>query len=144
MDTVATLYIEVLLGLAADELWAEITSVGGTCGLIDHPIECSANGDARTCTTVDGTRFVENILGVDEVHRRIGFSGYMLGGSAFPSEFHAASMEVLDTGPGRSTLRWITDIKPDAALDSPKAFIDIEVASSEARHPLPDSGQRSA
>lgn len=140
----STLYIEVPLGLGANELWAEITSVGGTCGLIESPAERAAHGDARTCTIEDGTQFVENILGVDEVHRRIGFSGYMFGGSAFPSEFHAASMEVVETGPDTATLRWITDIKPDAALESMKAFIDVEVAALRARHPLPDNGPPSA
>ncbi len=134
--SLATLYREVTLGLSTAELWAHVTRIGGTCGMIANPVECTSDGDTRTCTTADGTRFVENILGTDETHQRIGYSGYMMGGSALPTEFHAASMQVIDAGDGRATLRWITDIKPDEALESMQAIVDIGVAALEARHPL--------
>jgi len=111
---VTTIYLETSLNLSADDLWNKVADVGGISSLLDVIMESSCDGDTRTCVTADGGTLKETILGVDHQNRRV---AYTITESPFGLEFHAASMQVIDQGHGKSALRWITDIKPDAAAD---------------------------
>jgi hypothetical protein len=52
----------------------------------------------------------------------------------FPIEVHAASMQVFDAGGGRSTFRWITDIKPDALADGHAPMLAGAIAGMEEQY----------
>ncbi|MDX2019039.1 MAG: SRPBCC family protein [Deltaproteobacteria bacterium] len=110
----ATIYLETSVNLPADQLWQKVADVGGISNLLDIIMESSCEGDTRTCVTADGGKLKETILGIDHQNRRV---AYTITESPFGLQFHAASMQVLDQGNGKSSLRWITDIKPDAAAD---------------------------
>lgn len=110
----ASIHLETELAVAPDQLWATVRDVGNVSGMLNILTESSLEGDKRSCTMADGASLSETIVAVDEEHRRV---AYTITDSPFPIEHHAASMQVFDAGAGRSTFRWITDIKPDALAD---------------------------
>lgn len=110
----ATIHLETELAIPSDQLWATVRDVGNISGMLNIIAESSLDGDQRSCTLGDGAALTETILAVDDDNRRM---AYTITDSPFPIEAHAASMQVFDAGNGRSTFRWITDIKPDALAD---------------------------
>jgi hypothetical protein len=113
--TMATIHLETELAVGPDELWATVRDVGNVSGLLNIVEESSVDGDQRSCTLAGGGGLLaETILAVDDDHRRV---AYTITDSPLPIELHAASMQVFDAGGGRSTFRWITDVKPDALAD---------------------------
>jgi len=110
----ATIYGSVTVNLSAEELWAKVADVGQISELLDVIHESAVSGDTRSCKLADGGQLSETIVGIDEEHHRV---AYTITDSPFPLEFHAASMQVVDEGNGKSTLLWITDVKPDAMVD---------------------------
>ena len=113
-DIGATIYGSVTAKLSAEELWAKVADVGQISDLLDVIHESSVAGDTRSCKLADGGQLSETIVGIDEEHHRV---AYTITDSPFPLEFHAASMRVVDEGNDKSTLVWITDVKPDAMVD---------------------------
>ena len=70
-------------------------------------------------------------MAVDDEHRRV---AYTITDSPFPIEAHAASMQVFDAGGGRSTFRWITDVKPDALAEGLSPMLAGAVAGMEEQY----------
>jgi hypothetical protein len=70
-------------------------------------------------------------VAVDDEHRRV---AYTITDSPFPIEAHAASMQVFDAGGGRSTFRWITDVKPDALAEGLSPMLAGAVAGMEEQY----------
>jgi hypothetical protein len=127
----ATIHLETELAVAPDQLWATVRDVGSVSGLLNIVAESSIEGDKRSCTLADGAGLSETILAVDDDHRRV---AYTITDSPFPIEVQAASMQVFDAGGGRSTFRWITDIKPDALADGLAPMLAGAVAGMEGQY----------
>lgn len=127
----ATINVSTTLGVSADELWAMVKDVGGVSGMLDVITDSSLDGDTRSCTMGDGGQLTETILSIDDEHRRV---AYTITDGPFPIEAHAASMEVTDAGGGRSTFRWITDVKPDAMADGLRPLMEAEIAQLVRRY----------
>ena len=111
----ASIYLETTLAVSPAELWGTVRDVGAVSGMLNILSASSLDGDQRSCTMADGAELSERILSVDDGNQRM---AYAITDSPFPIEMHAASMQVLDAGNGKSTFRWITDIKPDALADA--------------------------
>ena len=127
----ASIHLETTLAVSPDELWASVRDVGAVSNMLDVVSESSIDGDKRSCVMADGGVLAETILSVDDDHRRV---GYTITGSPFPIEAHAASMQVFDAGGGKSTFRWITDIKPDAMADGLRPMLAGEITQLEQRY----------
>lgn len=127
----ATIYLETTLDVSPDKLWADVSDVGGVSGLLDIITESSADGDKRTCTMADGGVLAETIFAIDNEHRRV---GYTITDSPFPIEAHAASMQVIDAGNGKSAFRWITDVKPDALAEPLSSMLSAEITQLEKHY----------
>ena len=127
----ATIHLQTELAVAPDQLWATVRDVGSISGLLNIVAESSIDGDQRSCTLADGAGLSETILAVDDDHRRV---AYTITDSPFPIEVHAASMQVFDAGGGRSTFRWITDIKPDALADGLGPMLAGAIAGMEEQY----------
>ncbi len=127
----ATIHLETELAVAPADLWASVKDVGGVSGLLNIIAESSLDGDQRSCTLGDGASLTETILAVDDDNRRV---AYTITDSPFPIEAHAASMQVFDAGDGRSTFRWITDIKPDALADGLGPMLAGAVSGMEEQY----------
>lgn len=128
----STLYKEVTVALTPDALWNKVSDVGEVSGLLNVITHSEISGETRTCEMADGGKLTERILDVDQAHKRV---AYTITDAPFPVEFHSASMEVLDAGNGKSTLRWVTDLKPDAVADQLNPVFDAEMASLAERYP---------
>lgn len=128
----ATIHLETELAVAPDQLWATVREVGNIAGLLNILDASSVDGDQRSCTLAGGGGLLaETILAVDDDHRRV---AYTITDSPLPIELHAASMQVLDAGGGRSTFRWITDVKPDALVDGLGPMLAGAVAGMEEQY----------
>jgi hypothetical protein len=119
------------LAVAPDQLWATVRDVGNVSGLLNIVDESSVDGDQRSCTLAGGGLLAETILAVDDDHRRV---AYTISDSPLPIEVHAASMQVFDAGGGRSTFRWITDVKPDAVADGLGPMLAGAIAGMEEQY----------
>jgi carbon monoxide dehydrogenase subunit G len=108
-----SIYAEARIDRPAEDVWAEVRDVGGVANVLDIVTTSSADGDVRSCTMASGNELTEKILSVDDEHRRV---GYMVT-EGLPVEQHAASMQVFPEGSDACTVRWITDIKPDAMAE---------------------------
>jgi hypothetical protein len=124
----ACIYAEVTVNRPASEVWDEVSDVGGVSKMLDIVAESSAEGDVRKCTLASGAEIEEKILSIDHENRRVGYTVT----AGLPFDFHAASMQVFDAGDGTSTLRWITDVKPDAEAErmAPMFQADLEKYAS--------------
>jgi hypothetical protein len=127
----ASIYLETTLAVAPDALWATVRDVGSLSSMLDVITESSLDGDVRTCKMGDGGELSETILSIDEENRRV---GYTITASPLPIDIHASSMQVIDAGAGKSTFRWITDVKPDAMAEGLGAMLSGEITQLEKRY----------
>lgn len=127
----ASIHLETELAVAPEKLWESLRDVGAVSSFLNIVAESSLDGDKRSCTMADGAVLSETILGIDEDHHRV---AYTITDSPFPIEAHAASMQVFDAGKGRSTFRWITDVKPDALAEGLSPMLAGAVAGLEEQY----------
>jgi len=78
---------------------------------------------ARVLTFANGLVARDELVGIDEAHRRLAYT--VAGGKA---SHHHASAQVFAEGPGRSRFVWITDVLPDAMA----AYIEPMMAQGAA------------
>ena len=79
-------------------------------------------GFYRVVTDLEGVDFWELNVGVDPEHMR---AAYTVPG-LFGATFHAASMQIVDTGAPGCTLIWITDVLPDSfAAELDRFYVDL-------------------
>jgi hypothetical protein len=125
----ASIYAEVTINRPAEDVWADVSDVGGVSGMLDIVSASSADGDVRRCTLANGAEIAEKILSIDHENRRVGYTIT----EGMPFEYHAASMQVFDAGDGTSTLRWITDVKPDAEAERMAPMFQADLESYASR-----------
>ena len=127
----ASIHLETTLAVSPDELWASVRDVENLSGFLNIIDASSLDGDQRSCTMADGAVLAETIIAVDDEHQRV---AYTITDSPFPIEVHAASMQVFDAGNGKSTFRWITDLKPDALADGLGPMLQGAVTGLEEQY----------
>lgn len=127
----ATVEKKIELAISAEELWSKVRDVGGLAQLLDVVEDSKVEGDRRLCTLADGAELSETVVSVDDALRRV---AYTITAGPFPIEFHAAAMEVGDAGEGRSTFRWIADVKPDKLAEVFDGLMGAEVAQLGERY----------
>jgi len=125
----ASFHAETTVDLAPEELWARVADAGKVSELLGAVAESSLDGDIRRVTMTDGRELTERIISVDHDNRRVAYT--VLDG--IPVDFHAASMQVLDAGGGRATLRWITNVVPDEAVEGLGSLFQAEMDGLAAR-----------
>jgi hypothetical protein len=79
-------------------------------------------------------RDVGNVSGLLNIVDESSVDGDQRSCSPRPIEVHAASMQVFDAGGGRSTFRWITDVKPDAVADGLGPMLAGAIAGMEEQY----------
>ena len=105
----ASIYEELAVEVGADEAWAALRLVGEPHTLFAPVlVDGQLDGDTRTVTFANGMVVQERILDVDDKRRRLAYSAVNGPGMTY----HHASMQVLETGPGRCVFVWITDFLP--------------------------------
>ena len=111
----ASIHHEVELAMDAEQAWKRLR-VAGDAPKLFAPVlaDGKLNGDTRTVRFANGMVVNERILDVDDRRRRLAYT--VLDGPGMT--FHHASMQIVDTGPGRSKFVWITDLLPAEAREA--------------------------
>jgi hypothetical protein len=106
----ASIRREAAVEVGADQAWAALRMVGEAHKLF-APVLVDANiaGEIRTVRFANGMVVRERIIDIDNERRRLAYS--VLDGPGMT--YHHASMQVIDAGPGRCQVIWITDFLPE-------------------------------
>lgn len=129
----ATIRKDIPVNAPADQVWDVIRDTGAVHtrlapGFVTNTL-MEEGGAARVVTFANGYVARELIVTLDERDRRLVYS--VVGGMA---THHNASFQVIPAGPHHSTLVWITDMLPDAAVE--KIGPMIEAGSSVIQRAL--------
>ena len=117
----ASIHHEVVVRMDTDEAWAALREVGQADRLFAPVLTGGQlDGDLRTVTFANGMVARERILDVDDRRKRVAYA--VLNGPGL--EFHHASMELVEDGPGRCRFRWITDFLPKEAAAALQPLIE--------------------
>jgi hypothetical protein len=117
----ASIHHEVVVKMDTDEAWAALREVGLAHRLFAPVLVAGQlDGDLRTVTFANGMVARERVLDVDDERKRVAYA--VLDGPGL--EFHHASMELVEEGPGRCRFLWITDFLPKEAAAALQPLIE--------------------
>jgi hypothetical protein len=116
----ASITEQVSVSVDAQRAWQALRDVGSAHVLFAPVlVDGSLAGEVRTVTFANGLVAQERILDVDDQQRRVAYAALNVPGM----EYHHASMQVVEDGPGRCRFVWITDVYPAAVADSIRPLI---------------------
>lgn len=106
----ASIREEISLDRSAEEVWAAVRDVGALHERLVRGFvtDTRLEGNTRVVTFANGMVARELIVDVDDALRRVAYAA-----KSERFEHHHASVQVLDQGPGRSTVVWVTDLLPN-------------------------------
>jgi len=119
----ASIYKSAELSISAKDAWNFIDKyTRSEVHVFSNSQRERREGDYRVVTDLEGKEFWELNVRVDPEHMR---AAYTVPG-LFGATFHAASMQIVDTGGPVCTLIWITDVLPDSfATELDKFYVDL-------------------
>ena len=117
----ASIRKQLTVDVSAEKAWAALRIVG-EAGKLFAPVltESRLDKDIRTVTFANGMVLREQMLDVDDETRRVAYTA--LDGPGM--NYHHASMQIVDTGPGRCQFVWITDFLPAGIKDNLAPLIE--------------------
>lgn len=127
----ATIYKDFEVNAAPEFVWEAIKDVGAVHTRLAKGFvtDCVLTDGIRTVTFANGFAVREQIVAIDDEHRRLAYSS--VGGRA---SHHNAYFQVIAGADGRSRLLWVTDLLPDE-VRAPIAQM-VELGSSAIRQTL--------
>ena len=116
----ASITEQMSVAVDAERAWKALRDVGRAHVLFAPVlVNGSLAGEVRTVTFANGMVAQERILDIDDERRRVAYAALNVPGM----DYHHASMQVIDDGPGRCRFVWITDLHPAAVADSIRPLI---------------------
>jgi Polyketide cyclase / dehydrase and lipid transport len=117
----ASIRKETVIDVGIEPAWAALRRVGEPHTLF-APVLTGARleDDVRTVSFANGMTLREQILDVDDEHRRVAYVVLDAPGLTY----HHASMQIEIAGPGRCAFVWTTDFLPAEAASSLQPLID--------------------
>ena len=108
-----TVYKEFVVNADPEFVWEALRDVGAVHKRLARGFvaDTTLSGNIRTVTFTNGYVAREQIVSIDEAHRRLVCSA--VGGRA---SHHNSSFQVLDGFDGNSRILWITDVLPNDVL----------------------------
>lgn len=118
----ASIIRELHVNADADASWDALRDYGNVHRRVARGFvsDTRMDGDDRVVTFINGAVARERLIAADDEHRRLVYSVVE---STFALAHHQASVEVIARADG-STLRWITDVLPDAVAEPIGAMMD--------------------
>ena len=111
----ASITEQVSVAVDAQRAWQALRDVGRAHVLFAPVlVDGSIDGEIRTVTFANGMVAQERIIDIDDQRRRVAYSALNVPGV----DYHHASMQVIDEGPGRCRFVWITDVLPAAIVEA--------------------------
>ena len=125
----ATIYREFEIESSAEAVWDVIRDVGAiherfAKGFVANTV---LEGAIRTVTFANGFVVREEIVAIDDEHRRLAYRA--IGGRA---SHHNASFQVWEVSAARSRLAWITDVLPDDVQSLIEQMVDQGIVAIRA------------
>jgi hypothetical protein len=119
----ATIYKSAELSVSVKDAWDFVEKyTRSEAHVFSNSQSERREGDYRVVTDLQGEEFWELNVGVDSEHMR---AAYTVPG-LFGATFHAASMQIVDTGGPGCVLIWITDVLPDSfATELDKFYVNL-------------------
>jgi Polyketide cyclase / dehydrase and lipid transport len=122
----ATIRKDIQINASAGAVWDAVRDVGAvherlTPGIVTRTV---LDGKTRQVTFANGRTIREQIVTIDDTARRLAYAA--IGGLA---SHHNASIEVIEEGPDRSRLVWITDVLPDDVVPPIRALVEQGAAA---------------
>ena len=116
----ASITEHVSVAVDVQRAWQSLRDVGRAHVLFAPVLVAgSMAGEVRTVTFANGMVAQERILDIDDQRRRVAYAALNVPGM----EYHHASMQVVEDGPGRCHFVWITDVHPAAVADRIRPLI---------------------
>ena len=116
----ASITEQVSIAVDVQRAWQALRDVGRAHVLFAPVrVEGSIAGDVRTVTFANGMVAQERILDIDDERRRVAYAALNVPGM----DYHHASMQLVDEGPGRCRFIWITDVYPAGVADSVRPLV---------------------
>jgi hypothetical protein len=124
---VATICIEAVIDVPAEQVWDAIADVGAVHRrlLPGRVAKARMEGDTRVLTMSDGSQIHELIIAVDHSIRRMAYA--VTEGQRLPVTYHHAAFQVLDKG-DQCRLVWLTDILPHCMAAPVRARVERGIA----------------
>jgi carbon monoxide dehydrogenase subunit G len=125
----ATIYREFTVAASPQAAWDAIRDVGAIHARLARGFVTGTvlDGQARMVTFANGFVVREEIVAIDDEHRRLAYRA--TGGRA---AHHNASLQVLPQPGGGAKLVWITDLLPDSVREPVAQMVDAGVAAMQA------------
>jgi hypothetical protein len=129
--TMASIYKEIIIDAAAEQVWAAMRDVGAVHERLapGFVADVRLEHDARIVTFADGRVIRELIVGIDDTVRRLAYAAV----DVPDRTHHNASFQVFATGDGSTRLVWITDVLPDAAASALARNMERGLAAAKRR-----------
>lgn len=126
----ASIIRELHVNTDADASWDALRDYGNVHRRVARGFvtDTRTDGGDRIVTFVNGAVARERLIAADDENRRIVYSVVE---SSFAFTHHQASVEVIPRVDG-STLRWITDVLPDAAAEPIGLMMDAGAVAIQA------------
>jgi Polyketide cyclase / dehydrase and lipid transport len=123
---VASIDKRIAVDVASEAAWRHLRDVGRAHELFTPVLtECRLEGDVRTVRFGNGMVLREQILDVDDAHRRVAYAALDAPGM----RYHHASMQVVEDGAERCVFVWTTDFLPAEARGDIAPLIDQGAAA---------------
>jgi carbon monoxide dehydrogenase subunit G len=108
----ASIRQEFEIGVPVEVAWSAFRDLGAVHERLARGfvVDCRLDGAERTVTFANGLVAREVIVDVDDRRRRLAYSA-----RSERVAHHHASVELADAGGGRTRVRWVADVLPDAA-----------------------------
>jgi uncharacterized protein YndB with AHSA1/START domain len=118
----ASVRAEIEIDAHPDDVWDALRDFGALHVRLapDFVVGCRVEGDTRIVTFFDRNVVRERLVAVDEHARRL---VYTVTESGLPFAHHSASAQVVPTEDGGSRFVWITDLLPDEAASTVRAYM---------------------
>jgi hypothetical protein len=124
----ASVVREVPIDAPAPAVWDAVRDVGAAHRRLVPGVltDVKLEPGARLVTFADGLQVRELIVALDDARRRFAYTvvGRM--------QHHHASMQVIEDGPSRCRLVWVSDVLPDEAAVRVQALMERGAAAMKA------------
>lgn len=124
----ATIYREFTVSASPEAAWEAIRDIGAIHTRLARGFvaDTMLDGNVRTVTFASGFVVREEIVAIDDEHRRLAYRA--TGGRA---AHHNASLQVLPQAGGGAKLVWITDLLPDGVREPVAQMVEAGVAAMQ-------------
>jgi hypothetical protein len=122
----ASIHIESAVDVSADTAWEALRRVGDAHALFAPVLAGSEmRGDTRTARFGNGLVVHEQVVDVNDAHRRVAYSVLDSPGLTY----HHASMQIVEEAPDRCRFVWTTDFLPGEAAGDLRRLIEAGTAA---------------